>query len=273
MPSSLLPAAFPQRRRHRLTEAALISFAMLLPACALQAEAPSERAVAGSSTSAVRHAIDARLASPDSVVAVGGQSYPTAPLQVFYQSRGNAPVWVDGHGPNSRGAALMAAFADAKRDGLDPSLYRVGPDLYPAGSAEALADLELGLSTALVRYANDVSIGRAALRPPDPDLRVTPKTVDPTATLMAAADAPDEATFVADLAPGGPLYQGLRLALDRYRKLDQSGVWAPCRRARPCSRAPIRRPSAPCGGSWRPPAIWRNRRPIRRCMTMPSAMR
>jgi L,D-transpeptidase YcbB len=225
-------ALLPQRRRRRLADAALISLAMLLPACALQAEATSDAAprLISPSATAVGRAIDAMFASPETTVVVGGRAYPIEPLRVFYQSRGNAPVWVDDRGLNNRGAALTAALADAGRDGLDASLYRTGIDVGPgpsSGDAEALAGLELGLSTALVAYAHDVSIGRAALRPPDRDLRITPKTADPTAVLMAAADASDEAAFIAGLAPADPLYQGLRAALDRYRRLDQAGVWAP----------------------------------------------
>ncbi len=226
-------AVLPQRRRRRLNDAALISLAMLLPACALQAEpgetGPGVVPITASSTAAVGHAIEATFASPEATVVVGGRAYPIEPLRVFYQSRGYAPVWVDAHGANARGTALIAALADAGGDGLDASLYRVGADegaAVAAGGTEALAALELGLSTALVRYAHDVSIGRAALRPPDPDLRITPKVIDPTAVLMSAADASDEAAFVSGLAPSGPLYQGLRAALERYRKLEQSGVWA-----------------------------------------------
>ncbi len=210
---------------------------MLLPACALQAESgPGAMAPAAthSSASAVTGAIDAMFASPETSVVVGSRAYSIEPLRLFYQSRGDAPVWVDGHGLNARGTAFTAALADAKRDGLDATLYRTGTDAGPAGmeggiqgGAAQLAALDLGLSTALVRYAHDLSIGRAALRPPDPDLRITEKTIDPTALLMSAADAADEAAFLAELAPKDTLYRGLRAALDRYRRLDQSGVWTP----------------------------------------------
>ncbi|MFO1152829.1 MAG: L,D-transpeptidase family protein [Rhodospirillales bacterium] len=231
-----LSAGFPQRRRRRLADAALISLAMLLPACALQAGATRDAAapvaaspVTLSSSSAVSRAIEAMFAVPEATVVVGGCSYPIEPLRVFYQSRGDAPVWVDNRGPTARGTALMAALGEAGGDGLDASLYWVDTDATTgtAHGAEAVAAQELGLSTALILYAHDVSIGRTALRPPDPDLRVTPKIIDPTAVLMSAADAPDEAAYIASLAPSGPLYQGLRAGLNRYRLLDQSGVWTP----------------------------------------------
>jgi murein L,D-transpeptidase YcbB/YkuD len=227
-----IETVLPRRRRRRLADATLISLAMLLPACALQAEATPDAlspSLFTSSSSAVSGAIEAMFASPDATIVVGGRSYPIEPLRVFYQSRGNAPVWVDARGVNARGTALIAALGEAGRDGLDAGLYRAGESVDPGpapGSSEVLAGIELGLSTALLRYAHDVSIGRAALRPPDRDLRITQKTIDATAVLMAAADAPDEATFIAGLAPADPLYQGLRAGLDRYRKLDQSGIWA-----------------------------------------------
>ena len=229
IPAFRLRMVLPPRRRRRLADAALISLAMLLPACALQAESmpgATMAPTAASSASAVTRGIEAMFAGPEATVVVGGRAYPVEPLRIFYQSRGDAPVWVDGRGLNGRGVALEAALADAKRDGLDATLYRPATDAG-AGGAEQLAALELGLSTALVRYSHDLSIGRAALRPPDPDLRVTEKTIDPTALLMSAADAPDEAAFIAGLAPNDPIYRGLRAALDRYRRLDQSGAWAP----------------------------------------------
>jgi len=163
----------------------------------------------------VRDAIATRLAT-------GPTRAPGwAALQTFYAGRAHAPLWLEGTRLSTRGRALVAAFARAETEGLDPSRYRVGPQ--SGRSAGDAAALELTLSGSLLRYARDVRIGRVP-----PRIRyhgVVPVAVDPAAILRRAATVADIDAFIADLAPHAPAYRRLRAALQRYRAIAASGGW------------------------------------------------
>jgi murein L,D-transpeptidase YcbB/YkuD len=174
----------------------------------------------------IAEAIGSRFDGTEASVIVGGRAYPAEGLRTFYRSRGHAALWVDGHGLTPGGVALAERLDRAREDGLDASLYRI--DTAPAAgqSMEALAAADIALSMALVRYATDLSIGRGAASRGDPNMRATAKSIDPTALLLGAAVAPDTGAYLAGLGPQGPLYQGLRAALARYRAVEQDGHWA-----------------------------------------------
>lgn len=169
-------------------------------------------------------------AAPEPRIDIDGRSYPAAPLQQAYANRGFRPLWVDRDGYNERARALMAAFAGADKEGLDPSVYQLGErNAAKPESTSDLVDRELAMTAALLRYTSDVRLGRSQ----PPQLRrkeAAARTIDPVSILSAAgaASSPAEVTdFVASLPPDDYLYRGLRAALQRYRSLQQDNVWAP----------------------------------------------
>jgi murein L,D-transpeptidase YcbB/YkuD len=167
----------------------------------------------------VRDAIAARLAA-------GSTRAPDwAAVQAFYAERAHAPLWLEGTRLSARGRALVAAFARAETEGLDPKRYRVGPQSGHGAtrSAANAAALELTLSGRLLRYARDVRRGRVP-----PRIRyhgIVPVAVDRAAILRKAAAAAGIDAFMADLAPHAPAYRRLRAALKRYRAIAASGGW------------------------------------------------
>jgi murein L,D-transpeptidase YcbB/YkuD len=154
---------------------------------------------------------------------VAGKPVEIEVVRTFYQQRENQPMWVDGAGTSARGHALLRAFQNAARDGLDPANYDPGPFVLEAGSAEQLAAAELALSATLVRYASDLRGGRALPTKIERDQRISP--LDPVQILTAAADAPDPTAFVDSLAPADSIYLGLRQTLAHHLALAAAGDW------------------------------------------------
>jgi murein L,D-transpeptidase YcbB/YkuD len=156
-------------------------------------------------------------------VQVSGKPVEIEAVRTFYQQRDNQPVWVDETGTNARADALLRAFQNAARDGLDPADYDPRPFVLEAGGVEQLAATDLALSATLVRYASDLRGGRALPTKIERDPRISP--LDPVQLLIAAADALDPTAFVNSLAPADSIYIGLRQALARYRALAAAGGW------------------------------------------------
>jgi L,D-transpeptidase YcbB len=169
---------------------------------------------------AVMHALE----TAEPTLQVAGKPVEIEALRSFYQQRNNQSVWVDGMGTSPRAQALLRAFQNAARDGLDPADYDPGPIVHEVGTAEQLAAAELAVSATLVRYASDLRGGRALPSKIERDRRIL-NVIDPVQVLTAAADAPDPTTFVDSLAPTDSIYVGLRDTLARYRAIAAAGGW------------------------------------------------
>ena len=76
-----------------------------------------------------------------------------------------APVWVSSNGLSAKAAAAIAEFGKANDWGLEAADFPAPPVTAPAGDApspDALADAELGLSLAALKYARYARGGRIA---------------------------------------------------------------------------------------------------------------
>jgi murein L,D-transpeptidase YcbB/YkuD len=125
---------------------------------------------------------------------------------------------------------MARALEDAAARGLDPSDYdgaRWAERLARFGRAEprpdddAAARFDTALSVAALRYASDLSGGRAAARGarwriPDPGRRDPPE-----ALLARLAEAPDVEAALAAIEPPSAAYRRTVAALARYRRLAQ----------------------------------------------------
>ena len=193
---------------------------LVMPAVFILIRQPSASAgVSGDIPAAVMTMLEN---SPSPTVA--GKPVEIEALRLFYEQRGNQPVWVDGTGMSARAQALLRNLQAAARDGLDPADYASGFVVGDIGAAEQLASAELAVSATLVRYASDVRGDRVLSTRIERDRRIT-NVIDPVPVLTAAADAPDMIAFVDSLAPSSPIYVGLREALARYRAIESAGDW------------------------------------------------
>ena len=137
------------------------------------------------------------------------------PLSSALPSLANETLWTGAAG-RARATALVAAIRDAEAHGLDPRWYglselekALAPDANPA-AAEAL------LTNAFVAWASDVSTGRVRANRVDKDIDIVQRKVERADLVKAAAEAPDFAAWLAELAPKGD-YPALQKALAAWR--------------------------------------------------------
>lgn len=166
----------------------------------------------------------AALAPEDVALRHGAED--VAGIQAFYAARENAPLWLDLASDavswTDAARALARVLRDAAAEGLDPAAYPV-PAL-PAGrtlDAGAAADAELGLTAALLRYAQAARGGR--LRPARLHELITPTLDVPgaAAVLAALAEADDPAAALAAFNPPHAGYARLRAALAALRAAEE----------------------------------------------------
>jgi murein L,D-transpeptidase YcbB/YkuD len=152
-----------------------------------------------------------------------------AAIGMFYDARAMAPLWVGEREPGARAKALADLLAGADLDGLDPLDYHVPAirALIDAGNTdvEALAELELHLTSGLIRYVSDLGEGRTTPHAADPKLYVFRDRVDPAEVLRRTAASTDLAALVEQYRPQNPRYRRLKEALAEYRAMAARGGW------------------------------------------------
>jgi murein L,D-transpeptidase YcbB/YkuD len=77
----------------------------------------------------------------------------------FYERRNYSPIWVSATGANPRARDAIGFLRNVAADGLDPADYPI-PEF--GADEEKLAEAELALSAAVVRFARHASTGRVA---------------------------------------------------------------------------------------------------------------
>ena len=150
----------------------------------------------------------------------------------FYEGRGHRTAWVSGGRLTRQAESLLRAAAQSSQDGLDGAVYaRVAQDARAVRRASAgdwadpVLDLDIRVSYALARWADEMTAGRF-----DPRGKTTMWSLFPTGTDLAAVLARASQAGLADdlrseLFPQHPQYQALRRELERYRELARQGGW------------------------------------------------
>lgn len=148
-------------------------------------------------------------------------------LRRFYAMRNYAPAWF-GDDDRSRDAATalkILGYADA--DGLDPAAYRIEAIRLrrQGGSQNAMAAADILLTSAVLRYMDDLYRGRIIPAQIENDVELPGYGFDPVTTLAGALSTGALAKMVASLAPAHSEYAALRIALTRYRETAHEGGW------------------------------------------------
>lgn len=152
-----------------------------------------------------------------------------AALVEYYSSPDHAPLWVNKSGLTAKGKAVIAELHKAASYGLRASDYAV-PDLAsydpqsfdtdPADAAKTLANEEVKISFAVVRYANDARGGRLDPNRLDPNLDPTMRLPKPLEVMETIAIRPDPAAYLRSFEPDQPEFERLRALLAKLRKGD-----------------------------------------------------
>jgi murein L,D-transpeptidase YcbB/YkuD len=173
----------------------------------------------------VAHEIESRLIEP----ALGwspGVPAPEPRVADFYRARDFRPLWLEAGRPSPRASQAVTALAAAGRDGLNPDDYAVTALLQhlEAGNAAEIAELELLLSSSVVRFASDLRTGRTSPAKFARDLYFLDRRLDVPIALQRVAGG-DPSQVLIDLAPANPYYRRLKRALAEYREHAHRGGW------------------------------------------------
>ncbi len=142
-------------------------------------------------------------------------------VEKFYADRHDAPVWVDGDGPNGRGTAARGVVQSAVVHGLEPDNYGTREWSSLAARIDAtdddhdrirlLARLDLRITAALLELGHDVAIGRRRPESLDPLWQSERKPPDVVGSLEVAAGSQSRLEdWLEDLQPPHPEYKALQ---------------------------------------------------------------
>lgn len=143
---------------------------------------------------------------------------PDAPARYyFYGARGFEPLWIERFGggeyaPSLKASDVRETLADAASWGLDPAGYAITADSRASGP-ESAAELELAVTSAVGRYAQDTFGGRVAPRSVSENLDMDRPRIDIRDLLerLAGTDSPGDALEA--LAPDSTEFAELRRRL------------------------------------------------------------
>ena len=126
-------------------------------------------------------------------------------------------LWVDDKGLTPRAKAVMEEIGKADDFGLRASDYHLpkldGFDPDSPGAADRLAEAEITLSLATVRYARDARGGRIEPLRLSPNLDPTLALPDPLQVMESIVFRADAAAYLRSFQPHQPQFEALRKAL------------------------------------------------------------
>jgi len=167
--------------------------------------------------SALEAALERLVARGDqpNPLGVGDWRAARAAIAAFYAARDYAPVWVSEDGLTDAGRSVLAQLQRAGDDGLDLSQFTLPRDVRPGLAADALAEAETTIASAVVTYAEQASGSRVAASRVWPWVRAAPSVAEPGAALAETAAAADPGRRLADFNPPQKGYRELREELKR----------------------------------------------------------
>jgi murein L,D-transpeptidase YcbB/YkuD len=145
----------------------------------------------------------------------------------FYERRAYRPAWTR----PEQAAALLELIEHSSTHGLDPADYHVSALRRllrdPPADAAIVADRELLLTDALIRFAYHLHFGKADPRALYAGWTFTRSlgAIDPVPALEAALAAPRLDAALERYAPQLPAYRNLQQALARLRAIEAAGGW------------------------------------------------
>jgi murein L,D-transpeptidase YcbB/YkuD len=168
-------------------------------------------------------ALQQKLTAPAKARADEGQAQDRVALVGFYAARVYAPIWVSSNGFNAKATAVIAEFGKAEDWGLSGADFSPPVIVAAAGDApspDALANAELELSLAALKYARYARGGRII----DPATQLSsyldrkPQLLEPKDVIEKLAAADEADAYLRGLNPQHPGFQKLRQKLLEMRQ-------------------------------------------------------
>ena len=189
------------------------------PAMAPSAPKPQE-AARQPAPAEVDPIITAARRSLDAIAGQNSNREDRAALAAFYAGGDGSPVWVSSTGLTAKGKRLVAEMKRANDWGLDAAAFEVPPAPASGASPDVLADQEIRIGLAALKYARHARGGRADPQSISKLIDFQPRTYEPRSVIeaLAASDEPDG--YLKGLHPQHSGFQKLRKALVAARKGD-----------------------------------------------------
>ena len=135
----------------------------------------------------------------------------------YYSDSEATLLWVDDNGLNARAKSVMEEIGKADEYGLRASDYALPKldnfDRKAPNATAAMADAEIKLDIAVLRYARDARGGRFDWTKINPNLDPTLALPDPLQVMESMAIRSDPAVYLRSFQPDQPQFQALRKAL------------------------------------------------------------
>jgi murein L,D-transpeptidase YcbB/YkuD len=167
--------------------------------------------------SALRAAMERLVARNDQRNPFGGGDWRAARAAIgaFYAARAYAPVWVGENGLTEAGQSALKQLERARDDGLDLRGFDLTREIRDGLAADALAEAETTIASAVVTYAEQATGSRVLPSRVSPLIFAAPSLADPAAALAETAAAADPAQRLAEFNPPQKGYRELREQLKR----------------------------------------------------------
>jgi L,D-transpeptidase YcbB len=137
-------------------------------------------------------------------------------LASFYRDRAFAPLWIDHGRASAHAQALIEFLKRADTEGLDPSDYLVA-EVAAGATPDALAQFDIALASAALRFADDVAHGRLLPEVLGKNAGYENSQAGEPDVLPKIAGAADPAQILAALAPQHQAYKALKQKLSELR--------------------------------------------------------
>jgi murein L,D-transpeptidase YcbB/YkuD len=176
-------------------------------------------AAASTDLHAVAEALKQRLDTPTPRLRSDGMFLPLEPLRAVYAARQFRPFWVDTDGLTAaaRDVVRLISEGEAKLTPVPRPASLVDFRQDHGASANSLAEMELRVNAALLRYARLLRAGQVSPAEVDNEYALTPPEFDPTATLLHADDPIGLSAHLDRLPPDDSTYRSLQAALATAR--------------------------------------------------------
>jgi len=170
-------------------------------------------------------AVALRAAPPEAAHPAFEDSLPV--LNRYYAARDFRPIWTDGASLSPAGQSVMTEILRAAEDGLNPADYLLSRMSAVASrqDSEAMANREVLMSLAVVRFARDLGWGVTLPSEVDRDNVYDRRPFDAEAVLNTIATAPDAGVALRGFAPQSFVYRLMKEGLARLRDIERHGGW------------------------------------------------
>ena len=140
-----------------------------------------------------------------------------------YRQQNFRPMWIENGKLSGRGAAVLKVLAAADEEGLEaqsylPSGLTVFESPLPEYDPAAMAQLDIDLTAAAMKYARDASGGQFDPRRLSLYNDVTPSWVPSSQAVKVLAWSPFAAEYLKSLHPAHPAYAAMKQALAKMRQ-------------------------------------------------------